>query len=201
MAEIWEQQPTETMLAYAYFAYYRDLGGLRTQTDAARHFRVTPATLSHISRRHNWLERVRAYDAWMESRLREHRLREILAMDERQAGLALLMQEKVAINLEKMPDIVATALSPKDVVAMLATATRVERAARRAETSDGVLPRRSSGDKVGVSNVSVNVASTAQSSAAASVQQVEIIETIVRTRDDVHHHRNNPKAEILRADE
>lgn len=113
---LWEIQPAETTKAYQAFRVYRDLGPSRTQAKAAdildmqvnaRHAKSSPSNaLAALSSKYRWVERVRAYDAYLETMLlgaQESALRDASRswvarqseIREREYALAMGLAEKV----------------------------------------------------------------------------------------------------------
>lgn len=64
---LWEMQPGESMIAYDAFRHYRDLGPSRTLRRSAEMVGKTEGHLSDWSSKWLWVERVRAYDARMDT--------------------------------------------------------------------------------------------------------------------------------------
>ncbi len=74
---VWERQPGETDKAYAAFVLYRDMHPSSRTMDAVRETlgQRTVRGLELWSSRFAWLERVKAYDAWVETIRRDERER------------------------------------------------------------------------------------------------------------------------------
>jgi hypothetical protein len=88
----WEKQPGESRQAFANFAHYRDLSRSRSLARAAVDLGKAKATLEDQSRKYRWQDRVDAYDAYMERRLREADERALVAYRERQARTGVQLQ-------------------------------------------------------------------------------------------------------------
>lgn len=118
---LWEAQPGETSKAYEAFRVYRDLGVKRTQARVAeilemrineRHPTSSPSNnLAALSSKYRWVERVTAFDAYLdtillgaqEEALRTASRRWVARADsirEREYELAMGLADKVAEMLE-----------------------------------------------------------------------------------------------------
>lgn len=136
MAEVWERQPGETSRAYSYFVKYRDLGPERSMDKLRKYLgvKVSQTRLEQLSVKHNWVERARAYDDYIERRKREEKEKAILEMAERHARIAVAFQQKIVERLRELdPD----QLSPSDLAKWLDVATKLERLSRGEPTEIG----------------------------------------------------------------
>lgn len=89
----WEQQPRETVRAYAAFVAYRDLPpDDRTIRAAAEKHNKSASQMANWSRRWQWRKRVRAYDLHLDLLVRKDNELRAKEAKERHLNLAKLMQ-------------------------------------------------------------------------------------------------------------
>jgi hypothetical protein len=62
----WERQPRESAQAFAAFALYRDQMGRRSTAQAAATLDKSKRLIQRWSSRHQWVQRVRAYDRYLD---------------------------------------------------------------------------------------------------------------------------------------
>lgn len=135
--EVWARQPGETSRAYSAFCIYRDLGPKERslRETASRYYsnktRTSIAQIGIWSGKHNWVERCRQYDEFIDEQKRQKALDEILEMAGRQAkeGTALqtLGARILGSLLAKGDNLTGNVL---DVVRALRTGAEIERLAR-----------------------------------------------------------------------
>lgn len=137
MSEVWERQPGETSKAYAAFCIYRDLGPERSLDKALATADKKPTNRRHWARwmeKYRWVERVRAYDDYLDRKKREEKEKAIIEMAERHARLAVAFQQKV---VERLRELDPEQLSPGDLAKWLDVATKLERLSRGEPTEIG----------------------------------------------------------------
>lgn len=136
MAEIWERQPGESSKAYAAFCIYRDMGPDRSieKVYEKRSRRGPLSRLKNWSVKHNWVERAKAYDDYLERKKREEKEKAILEMADRQARLAIAFQQRVAQRLQELDP---SELSPSDLAKWFDVAAKIERLNRGEPTEIG----------------------------------------------------------------
>ncbi len=129
MAEIWERLPDESSKAYQAFCEYRDMGADRSirKLAQARGKPTSTKWLCHWSAKHNWVERARAYDDYLEQEKRKEQEKAILDMVERHTKEAMALQQKA---IERLRALDPSELSPRDVLSYLMEAIRLERLSR-----------------------------------------------------------------------
>lgn len=134
--EEWERQPGESSQAFEAFVTYRDMGAQRSIRSAASRLGKSHKLLERWSARFKWGDRAAAFDAHMDSiavMAQEGARRE---MAERQAKIGMDMQELAAQSLDGLA---AGGLTVNEVVRMMETGVKIERAARGC---DDAKPRR-----------------------------------------------------------
>lgn len=111
--EPWVRQSYETDHTWEQFVHYRDQGIGRSQRKTADYFGVSPVTISTLASRHDWHDRVTAYDIWQERVYQAHLLKSIRDMAERHATIAaenldalLLPTQAVMKKLEDNPNLI-----------------------------------------------------------------------------------------------
>jgi len=111
MGEPWEKLSNETTKAYAAFCIYRDLGSERSIDKVlAVTGKRNRSSLIKWSSKYNWVERVQAYDQYLEELKRKEQEQAIIEMSRRHAELAVRMQELIKVRLEEID---VNALSPE----------------------------------------------------------------------------------------
>jgi len=124
----WERQPREAAKAYAAFCAYRDMpAAQRSRWELARQLAKSRQLVSRWSARWRWVERAEAWDAELDRQKRLKQVEAIQEMAERQAGIALMYQQKI---LERLREVDAGQLGIRDLATWLDVATKVEREAR-----------------------------------------------------------------------
>ena len=133
MSEIWEKQDFDTKHAYDLFCVYRDMGIMRSlekvRVQLGKPERYIRA-LQKNSVIYKWVERVTAYDRYIEEEARKENEAEIKEMKKRHILQARLMQNKV---IERMQNLNSQELTTNDCVRMYDVAVKVERLSRGCE--------------------------------------------------------------------
>jgi len=129
VGEIWERLPNESSKAYQAFCEYRDMGADRSirKLAQARGKPTSTKWLCHWSAKHNWVERARAYDDYLEQEKRKEQEKAILEMVERHTKEAMALQQKA---LERLKTLNPDELTTRDVLNYLLEAMKVERLCR-----------------------------------------------------------------------
>ena len=102
MKNSWDQHINESSLAFERFAQYRDMGAGRSLRKLAKDLELNPSTLAEISVKHDWQERVRAFDAYIDKASQHNQIVQVKAMKRRQILLALKAQKVAAKGLKKL---------------------------------------------------------------------------------------------------
>lgn len=129
----WERQPDESAKAYEAFALYRDMGSDRSQVKLAQKQGRTTKTISEWSVRYNWVERVRAYDIWLERQARAAHIKEYKDMVQRHIKIASSMQTKALRALDKLKP---EDMKPREIIESLKIALEIEKLNRRQLTEN-----------------------------------------------------------------
>lgn len=79
----WELQEWESQIQYEYFVIYRDISSKRTLPKAAEIAGVSKDLLGQYSTNNQWIERVRAYDMYIDERKLKAKLEAVEDMERR----------------------------------------------------------------------------------------------------------------------
>jgi hypothetical protein len=131
MPEAWERQKGESRKAYEAFRVYRDMGAARSLAKVAEKLGKSTTLLSRWSAKHDWVERCRKYDEYMEREYLLQQAEERRKMAERHAKQAMMFQNKI---LERMRSLDPRELSPNDLIRWFDIAVKIERLSRGEST-------------------------------------------------------------------
>lgn len=84
MLHPWDQQPIESAKAFERFALYRDMGAGRSLRKLAKDLELNPSTLAEISKKHDWQERIAAFDVYIDKASQHNQVAQVKAMKRRQ---------------------------------------------------------------------------------------------------------------------
>lgn len=185
MEPTFKRMPGEGKKAFAAFVVYRDMGENRSIKAAAQKIRKSTGTLATWSSLWNWRARALAWDSHLDERKREQQILAVQEMSERHAAIACMFQTKVVERLSRMTDAELDKLSGSDLLSWFAQSAKIELRAR--------------GEPDVVSS-SANTISGPGGKPIQTQSQVQVIETIVRTKDEVAQALASPKAELLDSD-
>jgi len=133
MANLWDQQPKESSRAFAVFVVYRDLGLRRSCSAVAEHLKTGASSVLELSKRHNWQERVKAWDAYVDQETQKEQLEAVRIMKKRQISLALKAQKAAEKGLRKFiaqfnnDNILPSAMKPDGLAKLMESGCRIER--------------------------------------------------------------------------
>jgi len=103
MAELsvsWERQERESEKAYSYFCYYRDFGKDRSTVKVQQEFSKSKRFMDGLSSKHNWVERARAYDDYLEREIRKANEKELVETSKSLLNTVNKMLDLYTIPLE-----------------------------------------------------------------------------------------------------
>lgn len=164
MANLWDQQPKETSKAFLAFIAYRDLGMRRSSSAAAQQVGISHHTAMELSTRHNWLERVRAWDAYIDKQTQHNQIEAVKKMKERQIALAMKAQKAAEKGLkrfiaqfseDKDGKVSPYATKPEGLSKLLDTGCRLERLNRDEPEQNIELSQNSKLDNLSVEELEV----------------------------------------------
>lgn len=101
MIHPWAQQLKESSRAFAAFICYRDLGLQRSCAKVAEQLNIAAPSVLELSKRHNWQNRVRAWDAHVDQQIQKDQIEAVKVMKQRQIALALKAQKAAGKGLKK----------------------------------------------------------------------------------------------------
>lgn len=133
MTNIWDQQPKESSRAFAAFIVYRDLGLRRSCSAVAEQLKINASSVLELSKRHNWQERVKAWDAFVDRETQKDQLHAVKVMKKRQIALALKAQKAAGKGLKRYiaqfddDTISPYAMKPDGLSKLLEAGCRIER--------------------------------------------------------------------------
>jgi hypothetical protein len=127
MPQPWERQNGEPMDAFDAFGVYRDLGPTRSLTKAQRTRKNGSQTsFNEWSAKWVWVDRVLAWDSYLDAQRRQAVISEVEKMSRRHAQIAQVMQNKV---IERLQTIDATKLTFTELARWMEVAVKTERLA------------------------------------------------------------------------
>jgi hypothetical protein len=101
MKNLWDQQPKESSRAFSVFIVYRDQGLRRSCNNTANQLSINLSSVIELSKRHNWQERVKAWDAHVDQQTQSEQIKAVKIMKRRQISLALKAQKAAEKGLKK----------------------------------------------------------------------------------------------------
>ena len=120
----WERQEGESVKAYEAFQCYLNLGETRSQRLVSEQLSKSRQLISRWSANYQWVERVAAYENDLQRQAHAEAVKKARKMADRHIGIALKLQAKAMEALEKMD---AEDIDPKNLVAFIREATKLER--------------------------------------------------------------------------
>lgn len=129
----WDRQPGETDAEWRYFQAYRNLGPARTIGRAAESLELTTQTLTNISSKNQWRQRVQAYDYWQDQIFLREQAEYMRTVGRRQAEqasqtLEALMKpvQAILMRMETDPSYLAdlTAMDVKQLIKLAQASAR-----------------------------------------------------------------------------
>lgn len=137
MKNRWDQQPKESSRAFASFIAYRDLGLRRSCNAVAHQLKLNPTSVLELCKRHNWQERVKAWDAHIDKENQQQQIQAVKVMKQRQIALAIKAQRAAGLGIKKLIQqfnadakeggISPNAMRPDGLSRLLDTGCRLER--------------------------------------------------------------------------
>lgn len=136
--ELWERMPGEKTDYYNKFVKYRDMDTGRAKNKRslrllADELGCSRQSIERLSVKFNWVERVEAYDLYLEQELRHKREKEIIRMHDNHAKIASQIITKATKRLLTLPE---EEISAADVVRMFDIGVKIERLSRGEPTEN-----------------------------------------------------------------
>lgn len=133
----WEQQEGESAKAFGAFSLYLDMGEKATLRLVAQQLYKSLTLIGRWSKKYKWVERKAAYEADIRRKTYEEAVKKSKKMANRHISMAMKLQEKALQALEKTnPE----DIDPKNLLAFIREATKLEREARAHIVQDAMPP-------------------------------------------------------------
>ena len=120
----WERQEGESVKAYEAFQCYLNLGETRSQRLVSEQLSKSRQLISRWSANYQWVERVAAYENDLQSQAQAEGVKKARQMADRHISIAMKMQQKALQALKEMDP---RDIDPKNLVAFIREATKLER--------------------------------------------------------------------------
>lgn len=129
----WERQEGESVKAFEAFTVYLEMGDERSIREVAQRLAKSRTLIGRWSVTYQWVERVAAFDADVQRKAHAKAVKKRRNMVDRHISIALKMQEKALMALEQMDP---AGIDPKNLIAMLREATKLEQEMRTAAVDE-----------------------------------------------------------------
>ena len=129
----WERQEGESVKAFEAFTVYLEMGDERSIREVAQRLAKSRTLIGRWSVTYQWVERVAAFDADVQRKAHAKAVQKRRNMVDRHISIALKMQEKALMALEQMDP---ADIDPKNLIAMLREATKLEQEMRTAAVDE-----------------------------------------------------------------
>lgn len=120
----WERQEGESVKAYEAFQCYLNLGETRSQRLVSEQLSKSRQLISRWSANYQWVERVAAYENDLQRQVHAEAVKKARQMADRHISIAMKMQQKALQALKEMDP---RDIDPKNLVAFIREATKLER--------------------------------------------------------------------------
>lgn len=120
----WERQEGESVKAYEAFQRYLNLGETRSQRLVSEQLSKSRQLISRWSANYQWVERVAAYENDLQRQAHAEAVKKARQMADRHISIAMKMQQKALQALKEMDP---RDIDPKNLVAFIREATKLER--------------------------------------------------------------------------
>lgn len=132
-AKPWERQEGESIQAFEAFTVYLEMGADRSLRAVGQKLGKSSTLIERWSATKRWVERAAAYDADLQRKAYTAAVSRARKMADRHIRTALQMQEKALLALEQIDP---AEIRPKDMIAMIREALKLERESRSAVIAD-----------------------------------------------------------------
>ena len=129
----WERQEGESVKAFEAFTVYLEMGDERSIREVAQRLAKSRTLIGRWSVTYQWVERVAAFDADVQRKAHAKAVKKRRNMVDRHISIALKTQEKALMALEQMDP---ADIDPKNLIAMLREATKLEQEMRTAAVDE-----------------------------------------------------------------
>ncbi len=136
--KLWHRQPEETRRAAEAFRVYRDMGDERSLEKVGIALGKSTALIERWSARYGWVNRIKAYEDYLDQIRLEANRKAIVEMSERQANNALVLQNLGMTRIVTLPKDEQGRVKPEalqkiglgEAVRLVTEGFRMERVAR-----------------------------------------------------------------------
>ena len=125
----WDRMVGEPSRAYSALVRYLQLGPERSYAKMIKQYKYNQASLYKWAKKHNWKDRVTAYDEYMNREIMARLQNGLAEMCERHVAEAQMLQGKA---IDKLRALSPSELTPSDVAKFIDTAIKIERQSRGA---------------------------------------------------------------------
>ena len=129
----WERQEGESAKAFEAFNVYLEMGADRSVRAVGQKCSKSVSLIMRWSATYGWVERAAAYDDDLQRKAHAQAAKKARKMTDRHINIALKMQEKALMALEQMDP---ADIDPKNLIAMLREATKLEQEMRTAAVDE-----------------------------------------------------------------
>lgn len=129
----WERQEGESVKAFEAFTVYLEMGDERSIRAVSQQLDKSRTLIGRWSVTYQWVERAAAFDADVQKKAHAKAVKKRRSMVDRHISIALKMQEKALLALEQMDP---AEIDPKNLIAMLREATKLEQEMRTVAVDD-----------------------------------------------------------------
>ena len=129
----WERQEGESAKAFEAFNVYLEMGADRSVRAVGQKCSKSVSLIMRWSATYGWVERAAAYDDDLQRKAHAQAAKKARKMTDRHISIALKMQEKALMALEQMDP---ADIDPKNLIAMLREATKLEQEMRTAAVDE-----------------------------------------------------------------
>ena len=175
----WDRMVGEPSRAYSALVRYLQLGPERSYAKMIKQYKYNQASLYKWAKKHNWKDRVTAYDEYMNREIMARLQNGLAEMCERHVAEAQMLQGKA---IDKLRALSPSELTPSDVAKFIDTAIKIERQGRGVndQPSINVTATANSGDMM---KVLVNVVLETVEDPEVRHRIAEKLNAVISTKD------------------
>lgn len=129
----WERQKGESAQAFEAFTIYLNMGADRSVRGVAQNLSKSCTLISRWSSANHWVERVRAWDNFMQKEARKAAAAEVRAMAQRHIDIAMQLQKTAILALQEQG---TDLIDSRNFTNVLKFATDLERSNRETGAED-----------------------------------------------------------------
>ena len=122
--KVWSRLKSDTSKSFEAFTIYRDMGKERTLERVSKELNKSMTLIGRWSSRHNWKERAKEYDKYLDSIKQKEKEEEIIRTLRNHTSISRAIQAKI---VEKLDEMEASEINPSSLANMFSIAVEVER--------------------------------------------------------------------------